>query len=199
MKEVKIKENRKWSCSTAECEKELHCFLERAMAENGMKVSKKPGACLYCEAELVDWDRIQKNDITDVEFTFMSLKYEWIRHNYWHIPFDLRAMNHARRKGKIKLKVDVENRIIKSVGKSNTGNAWDGRQTPWEGNTIFYAQHATATCCRKCIKRWHGIPNDRDLNSDEIQYIKKLIFMYLDERLPDLKDEGEYVPPIRKK
>ncbi len=36
----------------------------------------------------------------------------------------------------------------------------DGRQTPREGNTIFYAQHATASCCRTCIEYWHGIPKN---------------------------------------
>lgn len=28
----------------------------------------------------------------------------------------------------------------------------DGRQTPMKGHPVFVAQHATATCCRGCIK-----------------------------------------------
>ena len=28
----------------------------------------------------------------------------------------------------------------------------DGKQTPMKGHPVFIAQHATATCCRKCIQ-----------------------------------------------
>lgn len=34
----------------------------------------------------------------------------------------------------------------------------DGKQTPYRGHPVFVAQHATATCCRTCLARWHGIP-----------------------------------------
>jgi len=34
----------------------------------------------------------------------------------------------------------------------------DGRQTPYRGHPVFVAQHATATCCRTCLERWHDIP-----------------------------------------
>ena len=28
----------------------------------------------------------------------------------------------------------------------------DGKQTPMRGHPVFIAQHATATCCRECIR-----------------------------------------------
>ena len=31
----------------------------------------------------------------------------------------------------------------------------DGKQTPTKGHPVFIAQHATATCCRECIRKWH--------------------------------------------
>ena len=31
----------------------------------------------------------------------------------------------------------------------------DGKQTPMKGHPVFIAQHATATCCRECIRKWH--------------------------------------------
>src|SRR6476659_5385464 len=34
----------------------------------------------------------------------------------------------------------------------------DGKQTPMRGHPIFIAQHATATCCRGCLAKWHRIP-----------------------------------------
>ena len=47
----------------------------------------------------------------------------------------------------------------------------DGRQTPMRGHPIFVAQHATATCCRGCLARWHGIPKGRPLADAEVEYV----------------------------
>ncbi len=47
----------------------------------------------------------------------------------------------------------------------------DGRQTPMRGHPIFVAQHATATCCRGCLAKWHRIPQNRPLTQEEIDYI----------------------------
>lgn len=62
--------------------------------------------------------------------------------------------------------------------------AKDGRQTPWRGHPVFIAQHATATCCRKCLARWHGIPPGRPLADDEIGYAIDVIMAWLGE-MPD--------------
>ncbi len=43
----------------------------------------------------------------------------------------------------------------------------DGKQTPMRGHPVFIAQHATATCCRGCLAKWHAIPEGRELNEDE--------------------------------
>ena len=39
----------------------------------------------------------------------------------------------------------------------------DGKQTPMRGHPVFIAQHATATCCRGCLEKWHKIPKNRVL------------------------------------
>src|SRR4051812_47751504 len=39
----------------------------------------------------------------------------------------------------------------------------DGKQTPYGGHPVFVAQHATATCCRTCLQRWHDIAKGRPL------------------------------------
>jgi hypothetical protein len=43
----------------------------------------------------------------------------------------------------------------------------DGKQTPMRGHPAFVAQHATATCCRSCLAKWHAIPAGRALSQDE--------------------------------
>ena len=39
----------------------------------------------------------------------------------------------------------------------------DGKQTPYGSHPVFVAQHATATCCRGCLAKWHGVPKGREL------------------------------------
>lgn len=55
----------------------------------------------------------------------------------------------------------------------------DGKQTPMRGHPVFIAQHATATCCRSCLYKWHKIKPDKELNYNEINYIVKLIMLWL--------------------
>ena len=55
----------------------------------------------------------------------------------------------------------------------------DGKQTPMRGHPVFIAQHATATCCRGCISKWHGIEKGRALNDDEVEFIVALIMEWI--------------------
>jgi Domain of unknown function (DUF4186) len=45
----------------------------------------------------------------------------------------------------------------------------DGKQTPMIGHPVFIAQHATPTCCRSCIQKWHGIKKGKELSDQEIR------------------------------
>jgi hypothetical protein len=49
--------------------------------------------------------------------------------------------------------------------------ATDGKQTPMRKHPVFVAQHATATCCRGCLEKWHAIKKGRELSVDEKRYI----------------------------
>lgn len=55
----------------------------------------------------------------------------------------------------------------------------DGRQTPTKNHPVFIAQHATATCCRKCLKKWHNIPQGRPLTKKQVKYILLVIEHWL--------------------
>jgi hypothetical protein len=55
----------------------------------------------------------------------------------------------------------------------------DGRQTPWHNHPVFVAQHATATCCRGCLQKWHQIPKGRELTVEEQEYIVEVIGSWL--------------------
>jgi hypothetical protein len=56
----------------------------------------------------------------------------------------------------------------------------DGKQTPMRHHPVFIAQHATATCCRGCLQKWHRIPKGRPLRNDEQQYIVEVIKRWLE-------------------
>lgn len=55
----------------------------------------------------------------------------------------------------------------------------DGRQTPMRNHPVFIAQHATATCCRGCLSRWHDIPADRALTGAQQRYVLAVIGHWL--------------------
>lgn len=55
----------------------------------------------------------------------------------------------------------------------------DGKQTPMKGHPVFIAQHATATCCRTCLYKWHKIPQNKELNQKEIDYIVNIIMLWI--------------------
>jgi len=59
----------------------------------------------------------------------------------------------------------------------------DGKQTPMRGHPVFIAQHATATCCRKCIQKWHGIEKGRALNEAEIDYVVALLMGWIERQI----------------
>jgi hypothetical protein len=183
----------KIKCTSTDCDNGLHCFK----ASRKTKSATEHGACRECGVKLVDWPRVHENNSTDALYTFAALKNELIRHHFWHIEVDLKAVNYARRKGVSGLKTAVRSRLRASVSRAN--NPYDGRQTPMDGsgNPIHYAQHATASCCRTCMEYWHGIPRTKDLTDDQIEYLAELIMLYVRERIPGLKENGEHVPPIR--
>lgn len=59
----------------------------------------------------------------------------------------------------------------------------DGKQTPMKGHPTFIAQHATATCCRGCLYKWHKISKDKELTSNEQNYIVKIIMTWINKNI----------------
>ena len=55
----------------------------------------------------------------------------------------------------------------------------DGKQTPMCGHPVFNAQHATATCCRGCIEKWHKFHQHRQLTAIEQQYLVSVIMEWI--------------------
>jgi hypothetical protein len=60
----------------------------------------------------------------------------------------------------------------------------DGRQTPMKNHPAFIAQHATGTCCRGCLEKWHRIPKGRPLSDREVEYVVAVLRRWLVEQSP---------------
>ena len=61
--------------------------------------------------------------------------------------------------------------------------AKDGKQTPYRGHPVFVTQHATATCCRGCLARWHGIAKGAALTDEEQVLVVDIIARWIEREL----------------
>lgn len=172
----------KITCTSVACGEDLHCFLQKKRTGN----LPSYGPCRACGVERVDWGRAHRRDPEDIVLLITELRQELIREHMWTKPFDDDAVRRASKFDRTTLLDKARKRLISSVGRP--AGAYDSRQTPMEGNVIFYAQHATATCCRQCMLYWHGIDKNAHLTADELNYCVTLVERYLDERLPEIEN-----------
>ncbi len=89
--------------------------------------------------------------------------------------------NYIASKGLDRVESHARDFIAKRLAPKDIPN--DGKQTPMRGHPVFVAQHATATCCRSCLYKWHKIEKDRELTKEEQEYIKKVIMKWIDKEL----------------
>ncbi len=92
-----------------------------------------------------------------------------------------RDILHAKNLGIDKISSHIDHFIDTRL--NNNKGIIDGKQTPYKGHPVFIAQHATATCCRGCIKKWHGIDENRELTLKEKEYIKTIILSWIKREL----------------
>ena len=75
----------------------------------------------------------------------------------------------------------------------------DGKQTPMKGHPVFIAQHATATCCRECIRKWHKMQPGKELSQVQQDY---LVFLTKRSRLSarekmSIMPKRSFLQPVR--
>jgi len=97
--------------------------------------------------------------------------------------FKLNAKDSAylKEKGISEVLDHAEDFVIKRLAPSDIPN--DGKQTPMRGHPVFVAQHATATCCRGCLQKWHRIQQGKALTVDEQAYIVIVIEYWLNQQI----------------
>jgi hypothetical protein len=173
------------------CIRGLHTYFRSpAINDRGHPI------CGSCGHDDIDWKRLHKRDIGDVEYTVAQLRTDRWQNGWWSGEIDAKAMQHAIRRGWTGIEEAIRRRVFQSVGR--VYRMKDGRVQPWRDGSqttdkvgkmsiIHYGQHATATCCRKCIEVWHGIPRGRELCQKEMDYLAKLLLAYVSFKLPRLR------------
>lgn len=73
--------------------------------------------------------------------------------------------------------VEAEELIARRLAPAAPPN--DGKQTPYRGHPIFIAQHATATCCRGCLAKWHEIPRGEALTDEQQAHVIAVLERWL--------------------
>src|ERR1700681_412940 len=120
-------------CTTTRCGDNFHCFkTSRKMLEKYGKI----GVCRDCGEDLVDWERIQKNQIGDSKYTFKMLRVELLRHICWKMPLKKEIIDFALKRGQIRLKERARKILSQKIGKAS--NFREGYQTPKTGKEIIH-------------------------------------------------------------
>jgi Domain of unknown function (DUF4186) len=96
----------------------------------------------------------------------------------------------AQLRGPATMRLHARDLIARRLAPAEPRN--DGKQTPYRGHPVFVAQHATATCCRTCLERWHQIPKGRKLSCQEVGYVVDVICRWIEREVA-----GVPAPPTR--
>ncbi|KAB7790495.1 DUF4186 domain-containing protein [Bifidobacterium leontopitheci] len=121
--------------------------------------------------------------MTDDERRWIAETLERLSHSAFRAKFALTDKDraYARAKGRETIDRHARDMLRARVGDAQPRN--DGRQTPWRGHPVFTAQHATATCCRGCIAKWHRIPQGRELTETEVDRLADLVMAWIERDL----------------
>ena len=88
-------------------------------------------------------------------------------------------------KGLDKIRNHAYDFVIKRL--ADTSNVTDGKQTPMKGHPVFIAQHATGTCCRRCLEKWHHISKNKNMTDDDIKYVVDIIMSWIEKEYNNYK------------
>ena len=107
-------------------------------------------------------------------------KLEHLKTSKFRSNFSLKEKDkiYIHEKGLETIRKHAEDFILKRLSSKVPFN--DGKQTPMRGHPVFVAQHATATCCRGCLSKWHHIPKGKELTEQEQQYIVEIIMKWIE-------------------
>lgn len=136
-----------------------------------------------CHSLIIWQDDYNNTIVTDAEYAEMMLAK--LARSKFRSSFRIRLKDreYYRKKGRDTINRHAYELLRDRVGVAEPHN--DGKQTPFRGHPVFTAQHATATCCRGCIEKWHRIPKHRLLTEAELQRSTALVIAWMDQQMSE--------------
>lgn len=110
----------------------------------------------------------------DLEDLFAALAQSEFRQRFQLGPVE---HDYLASRGMDDILVQAEDLIARRLAPAEPPN--DGRQTPWRGHPVFVAQHATGTCCRNCLAKWHDIARGAALTDEEQAHVIAVLERWL--------------------
>ena len=95
--------------------------------------------------------------------------------------FDDKDIDYINEKGLDTIRQHAKDFIAKREAPAYIAN--DGKQTPMRGHPVFIAQHATATCCRECIRKWHKMQPGKELSQVQQDYLVDVIMTWIQKEM----------------
>lgn len=112
--------------------------------------------------------------MNSVEYILRELKKSKFRSKFTLEEKDFKYIN---QKGLEVIESHARDFVFSKLSPAYIAN--DGKQTAFKGHPVFIAQHATATCCRNCLEKWHKIKKGKELTKQEQDYIVNVIISWI--------------------
>jgi hypothetical protein len=178
------------TCGQTNCGSEVpvanrrHSFLETTGTLPGLG-----GACRSCGTNTVDWALCHAKDPTLVDELVAQMRQELIRDAYWSAPLPEHVRRLALRREPTELRASHRRLLERELRPPESANPFLRMHTYYgykpAARIIHCAQHATGSCCRRCLEKWHGIPREQALSSAELGYLEGLTWLYTSARLTE--------------
>jgi hypothetical protein len=110
----------------------------------------------------------------------MDDRIEAIGNQPFRAKFHLRGRDRATAilRGPSAIRAHARDLIAQRLAPAQPRN--DGKQTPYRGHPVFVAQHATATCCRNCLRKHHGIEPGVELTPEQQDYVVDVVCRWIE-------------------
>ncbi len=116
-----------------------------------------------------------------------AVSYACYGNSKFRSSFSLKAndMAYVKEKGMDTIRSHARDFVGKRLVPAEPAN--DGKQTPMKGHPVFIAQHATATCCRGCLEKWHRIPKGSELTAEQQEYAVNVLMEWIERQMAEIK------------
>ena len=163
--------------------------VDEAMNENGSDSNALVNTKQKKEKMIVYKGSIQPSMVCETPAVYEGNLWKRLSQSKFRSSFSMKAndRSYVSEKGMDKVREHACDFISKRLAPAEIAN--DGKQTPMRGHPVFVAQHATATCCRGCLEKWHHIPKGRELTETEQEYVVNVIMEWIRREMKKLRSE----------